>query len=137
MNTTDLWYKELLQKKLDVLEAIHKNTIDQSHALKEKDDVLLGSLLKECEAHIKTFTQLMGLSEKNGGTDDSEAAGQKQAINALLRKIVFVNGINVKKIEELRIDIADKIRRLKMSRNFIQNSGLRTSRQGNFIDKRI
>ena len=139
MNSTVLRYKNLLQRRLNILESIHKNTIAQSQALENKDDVLLGKLLKECEEHIKSFTQLMSLSEEPPAEEkDDEAVHKEHAIDSLLREIVSINGDNAKKVEELKNDIADNIKNLKISRNFVQNSGLNLSQQfGYFIDKKI
>jgi hypothetical protein len=124
---------------LDILESIHKNTIDQSHALESKDDVLLGKLLKECEEHIKSFTQFMSLSDEIAGEEkDDEAVCKERAIDFLLRVILSINGDNAKKVEDLKNDIADNIKRLKVGRNFVQSSGFNMPQQfGYFFDKRI
>lgn len=138
MNTTILQYKNLLQRKLDILESIHKNTIAQSQVLESKNDVLLGKLLKECEEHIKSFTQLMSLSETTVQEKDDEAVRKEHAIDSLFREIVSINSDNAKKVEELKNNIADNIKHLKISRNFVRSSGgLNLSQQfGYFIDKK-
>ena len=139
MNSTTLRYKDLLQRRLDVLESIHKNTIDQSGALESRDDALLGKLLQECADYIKSYTQLMRLSKKIAVEEkDDETVLKEHIVNSLLREILSVNGANARKVEELKNDVADHIRRLKRNRNFIESSGLKMSRQlGSLIDRKI
>ncbi len=140
MNSTALRYADFLQKKREILESIHQNTIAQSQALESKDDDLLEKLLKERGESIKSFAQIMCLSKEIFREDkDDEIIKKEQEIDSLVQNILRINGVNAEKAESRKSDIAGDIKKLKLSRNPMRNKFFKKMPQrfGYFIDKRI
>jgi hypothetical protein len=139
MDSTIFKYMDFLQRTLDILESMRKNTIEQSYALEREDDVLLGRLLKECDGHIENLAQATRLSmEISIGEKNGEILQKEHAIDSLLQEILHINSDNAKKAEELKNDIAAIIRHLRKCRDFAQKSRIKVPQQfGYYFDKRV
>ena len=136
-------HESLLQRQLDILNDIYKNTLAQSDAIEKKDYDLLGRLLKKREGYLAALSEAGDSPVPDGGSRDVPSALKTEQLESSLRElkgeILGICAANIQKAEKHKGEIGDAIRRLRLNKNAVENGYFRRSQPmyGCFVDKKI